>query len=139
MDYLLDTCALSEMVAYERNRKAEEAILALPRESIYLSAISVGEINCGILEMATGAKKTFLTQWFHEHVLGLYVNRTLPLDTIVAIRWGALDAEMKRRGLTMQTTDAIIAATALHHGMTVVTRNVADFEDCGVSIFNPWT
>src|SRR5438874_1852136 len=127
MAFLLDTCTISELVAKRPDRHAVEQVEQLPRESIFLSVVVLAELQSGIEQMAPSARRIFLEKWLHEHVLPLYADRTFPIDTPIARRWGLMDADLCERGLTMQTVDGFIAATALEHGMTVVTRNEADF------------
>ena len=138
MPFLLDTCALSELVAIERDPKAVENILRLPREELFLSAITIGELQNGTEQLAPCARKEFLRTWLDDHILKLYLNATFALDTAIALTWGTLMADLKRRGLTMQVKDSQIAATALVHDLTVVTRNESDFRHAGVRILNPW-
>ncbi len=138
MSYLLDTCSLSEFVVPKPDPKAVNALTALPREEIYVSAITLGELEQGVSELRPGPRKAFLRRWLDEHVFTLYAERTIPVETTVAREWGILNARLKEQGSKLQFKDSLIAATALVHGLTVVTRNQTDFAAAGVSIFNPW-
>ena len=138
MAYLLDTCALSELVAKNPNPVAVGNILRLPREAIFLSVITIGELQKGVDELDPCQRKDFLKVWLEDHVLGLYLDRTFDLDILTARAWGTLSASLEARGLTMQTRDSFIAATALVHDLTVVTRNEHDFAPSSVRILNPW-
>jgi predicted nucleic acid-binding protein len=138
MAYLLDTCALSELVAKKPHRPAVEKILRLPREDIFLSTITIGEIQSEIDELQPCERKVFLQVWLEDHVLKLYSDRTIAVDIAVARVWGTLSANLIARGRTMQVKDSLIAATALVHGLTVVTRNEGDFAHSGVRVFTPW-
>jgi toxin FitB len=138
MPFLLDTCAISEFVTAQPDPHAIQYLIALPRAEIYLSAITIGELDRGIAESQTGKRKAFLQTWLDEHVLPLYAERTLPVDITVARQWGSLAASLTRRGLKMQIADSLIAATAVVHGLTVVTRNESDFASSKVHILNPW-
>ena len=138
MPFLLDTCAISELAAQVPDQRAVDRILSLPRDELFLSVIVVGELHAGIEQMPPSKRKDFLRSWFTDHVLTLYADRTHGIDAPTAIRWGALTSETRKRGLPMQISDALIAATALVHDLTVVTRNDADFAPSGVKVFNPW-
>lgn len=139
MMYVLDTNVVSEL------RKARtgkiDANVAAWAESIdasvlFVSSITIMELELGILsvERRDAIQGSRLRSWLEQHVLPEFSGRTLPVDTAVALRCARLHVPDKR-----SERDAIIAATALVHGMTVVTRNVADFEPTGVAIINPWT
>jgi len=138
MQFLLDTCALSELVARKPNRDAQEAIVNLPDEAWCMSAMTVGELRRGIDEMDAGKRREFLEAWFSDHILGIYFSKIVPFDWEAAKIWGSMYADLLNRRLPMQVEDSIIAATAMTHGLTVVTRNESDFIHCGVPIFNPW-
>src|ERR1035437_3360935 len=106
MAFLLDTCAVSELVAKSPNPHAVQAITNMPRDEIFLSIITVGELHAGIVGLAATARKAFLTSWFNEHVLGLYGPRTFLVDLSITLRWGEIKSDLRRRGQTMQATDA---------------------------------
>jgi predicted nucleic acid-binding protein len=136
--YLLDTNVLSEL-RKARAGKADANVVAWARTvaagGLFLSVVVVQELELGTLlaerrDPSTGA---ILRAWLDEHVLPTFSERVLPIDTTVARRSAALHVPDPR-----PIRDALIAATALTHGMTVVTRNVADFEPTGVMVLNPW-
>ena len=138
MMYLLDTNVVSELRKTQTN-KADRNVTAwarsLPSESMFLSAISVLELERGtlLMERRDAFQGAMLRSWMENLVLPSFAGRILPVDTAVALRCATLhvpDPQSYR--------DALIAATALVHGMTVVTRNVSDFEPAGVAILNPW-
>ncbi|MCV5925594.1 type II toxin-antitoxin system VapC family toxin, partial [Escherichia coli] len=103
---------------------------------LFVSSITIMELELGILsvERRDAVQGSVLRSWLEQHVLPEFSGRTLPVDTAVALRCARLHVPDKRG-----ERDALIAATALVHGMTVVTRNVADFEPTGVQIINPWS
>ena len=138
MGYLLDTCALSELVSKFPHLPARSVLVSLPRSEIHLSIITVGEVHAGIVEMTDCPRKNFLIKWFNDHVLGLYLEHTFHIDHAIALRWGTMLADLRARGKTMPESDSLIAATALVHDLSVVTRNEAHFANSGVRILNPW-
>jgi predicted nucleic acid-binding protein len=136
--YLIDTNVISEF-RKESTGKADRNVAAWARsvavESMFLSAITVLEIELGTLRMERrdASQGAILRAWMETHVLPAFAGRILPVDTPVALRCAALQAPNPR-----SYRDSLIAATALVHGMTVVTRNVSDFEPTGAAILNPW-
>ena len=136
--YLLDTNVVAEM-RIGRTRKVNRNVIAwadsIPAVSLFLSVISVLEIEIGVLlaERRDPAQGTVLRSWLDLQVMAAFAGRILPVDTAVARRCAGLHVPDKR-----PDRDALIAATALVHGMTVVTRNVSDFAPTGVTIVNPW-
>ncbi len=136
--YLLDTNVLSEL------RKAGDGkadanvttwLSSVDAGTLYVSAMTLMEIELGILriERRDAAQGTRLRTWMTHHVLPEFQNRTLAVDTAVALRCASLHVPDPRA-----ERDALIAATALVHGMTVVTRNLGDFEATGGPLLNPW-
>ena len=136
--YVLDTNVVSELRKV-RLGKADARVAAwtesVDASDLFLSAITIMELELGVLaiERKDSAQGTVLRAWLEQQVLPEFAARTLPIDTAVAQRCARLHVP-DRRG----ERDALIAATALVHGMTVVTRNRADFEPTGVGIVNPW-
>lgn len=136
--YLLDTNVVSELRKV-RLGKADAHVAAwadsVDAADLFVSAITVMELELGVLaiERKDATQGALLRTWLDQQVLPEFVARTLPIDTAVAQRCARLHVPDKRG-----ERDALIAATALVHGMTVVTRNVADFEPTGVTLINPW-
>ena len=134
--YLLDTNVVSEL---RKGRKAHRGVgmwaRTLPAASLYLSAISILELEIGILliERRDWKQGEVLRTWMNRHVLPTFTGRVLAVDTAVAQRCAALHVPNPR-----SDRDALIAATALVHGITVVTRNTSDFQTMGVGVVNPW-
>jgi predicted nucleic acid-binding protein len=102
---------------------------------LYLSVLSLGEIRKGIDRLPAGARRTRLTTWLEADVLAWFGARLLSIDGVVADRWGRLLAASER---SLPAIDSLLAATALVHGLTLVTRNVADFEIPGLKVIDPW-
>jgi toxin FitB len=136
--YLLDTNVVSEL-RKAKSGKADAGVIAwaagIPASELFLSAISVLELEMGVLlvERRDAAQGTVLRSWLDRHVLPAFVDRILPVDAAVARRCARLHVPDPRA-----ERDALIAATALVHELTVVTRNVGDFEATGVRLLNPW-
>ncbi len=130
--YLIDTCVVSE--ARRRTPRAVEWLRAAQPETLYLSAITIGEIAKGIMiKMRTDPPAAAsLLRWLDE-LRFVYSARILPIDDAVAAGWGNLMAQRTR-----PVADALIAATAYVNNKIIVTRNVADFADTGVQVIDPW-
>ena len=138
MNYLLDTCVISELVNRRPNASVMEWIRQQDPASLYLSYITVGELKKGIAKRGGDARAKVLEKWLQTEVLGLYANRILPVENAVAQEWGRICGEGERIGRKRPVIDALIAATALVHGMKLVTRNVEDMAGMGVPILNPF-
>lgn len=138
MMYVLDTNVLSELRKV-RGGKADANVTAwaesVDAADLFVSAITIMELELGVLsiERKDAAQGAMLRAWLQQHVLPEFSERTLPVDTAVAQRCARLHLPDKR-----VERDALIAATALVHGMAMTTRNVADFKPTGVTIINPW-
>ena len=134
--YILDTNVVSEL---RKAKKADQNVTKwaqpLPSATLYISVISLLELEIGILLLERRDKEqgAILRAWMNRHVLPTFSGRILAIDTTVAQRCAALHVPNPR-----SDRDALIAATALVHGLTVATRNVADFEGMGVDVLNPW-
>lgn len=115
-------------------------IVITPEHLLHLSVITIGEIRKGIDLLDEGdPKRGALQSWLDRDLRVRFAGRLLPFDEWVAERWGQIEALAKRQHVTLLTIDAQLAATALHHGLTFVTRNSADVRLTGVPLFNPWT
>ncbi|WP_236699219.1 MULTISPECIES: type II toxin-antitoxin system VapC family toxin [Xanthomonas] len=138
MMYVLDTNVLSELRKI-RLGKADANVAAwsesVDAANLFVSAITIMELELGVLsiERRDAPQGAILRSWLEQHVLPEFSGRTLPIDTAVAQRCARLHVPDKRG-----ERDALIAATALVHGMAVVTRNAADFQPTGVAMVNPW-
>jgi predicted nucleic acid-binding protein len=136
MSYLIDTCALSELVSVRPDKNVISWFESKPQESLHLSVLSLGEIRKGVEKMSQGRRRDQILSWL-EHDLPLWFeDRMLPVDNHVADEWGRLLSKVER---TIPAVDSLIAATALCRRLTVVTRNVKDFDLPGIETLNPWT
>lgn len=136
--YLLDTCVLSEFVKPQPERKVVDWLNTVDPEAVYLSAVTIGEIQFGISSRPPSNRRTELEVWLNETLPQQFGGRILALDAGTFGAWGKMTAEQKRNGAAQGVMDSLIAATALEHRMVLVTRNVSDFTVPGLSVFNPW-
>ena len=142
MKYLLDTCVVSELVKPAPDHGVVEWLAQQDELALGLSALSLGELKRGIEKLAAGKRKTFLQKWLAENVIRRFADRVLPVSAEVGTRWGELQAQLETqletKGKPMPAIDGLIAATALHHRLTLVTRNTRGMEASAVPLFNPW-
>ena len=134
MSYLVDANVLSEPTKSRADSRVKEW-LRRNEGSVAVDPIILGEIRYGILVLDSGAKRSRLETWFDDVVATIHC---LPWDTETALRWAKLLADLKNRRTSMPVKDSLIAATALVHGLSIVTRNVVDFEKSGVPVVNPF-
>ena len=137
MRVLLDTDILAELVKADGNPAVKAALDEIPSANVFLSVLTVGEIAKGVALLAPGRKKQHLTKW----LAGLeqqYAERVLPLDVETARIWGELTAHAQQSGVIIPPTDGMLAATALRHGLHVMTRNSKPFEASGALLLDPW-
>jgi predicted nucleic acid-binding protein len=105
---------------------------------LYLSVLTLGEIRKGLAGLPQGRRRTHLETWLEVELQARFAGRILPIDAPVADRWGLLAAQAKSRGMPLPIIDGLLAATALHYNLTVVTRNSSDFRNAQVQVLNPW-
>lgn len=134
MSFLIDTCALSEPVKPRPSPQVLAWFDTAPPETLFVSVLTLGDIRKGIEKLGDGRKRARLALWLETELPAWFEDRVLPVDRGVAEEWGRLVA---RRG-NIAAIDSLLAATALHRRLTLVTRNVADFAAMGVELLNPW-
>jgi toxin FitB len=138
VNYLLDTCVLSEFT----RRKPEETVIrwvsSIDEEKLFLSVITVGEIQRGIESLPESHRKTELLVWMNNGLIDRFGRRIIPLDVQTMLLWGSLTARMENTGQPMVLMDSLIVATALQNNLIIATRNVTDFLPCSVQVINPW-
>jgi predicted nucleic acid-binding protein len=137
VSFVLDTCVLSELTRPAPHPSVASWFDEQDSTTLFISVLTVGEIARGIAALSTGRKKTALTGWLAT-LRSTYGERILPIDAAIATIWGRIVAHADRVGAKPGVIDGLIAATALHHGYTVVTRNVADFEPTEVAVLDVW-
>ncbi len=136
--FLLDTNIPSELIRMRPDPRVSNWVYAQDEQSLYLSAVSIGEFRRGFVILPPSKRRTDLERWFEHDLLQRFGGRILPVTHSIADRWGVLDGQCQLKGTPLNTADGMIAATALDHDLTLVTRNVKDFTGLGVAIFNPW-
>ena len=137
MNYLVDTNVISELA----RPKPEEAVLAWIRQNepnLYVSTITIGELRKGIESLPSGSRKTNLQKWL-TGLCDRMQGRVLSFNLATVHVWGQMVARWAKTGETVPALDSQLAATAQRHGLTMVTRNVADFKNSGVKLVNPFT
>lgn len=135
MSYLLDTNVLSELARRKPHEKVADWFSRIPRNLLYISVLTIGEIRKGIEDVKDAERKERLFLWLEIDVREWFGKRILETTLEVADRWGRLQSEMKR---PIPAIDSLIAATALHHDLTLVTRNTRDFTYPSLQLINPW-
>jgi toxin FitB len=137
--YLLDTNVVSE---YSRPRppdpRVKKWVDAQREDSLHLSVLTLGEVRKGTTLLPAGRKRDQLEQWLDRELPVRFGDRLLPINAQIAEIWGEMAGEAQLQGTALAIIDGLIAATAKHHELTIVTRNVRDFRMWGISIFNPW-
>lgn len=137
--YLLDTNVISEATRPRPDANVMAWLAAADEDGLFLSVATLAELSCGVEAMATGRKQRRLRAWLLNELIPRFDTRILPVDTAVGVLWGACLARSKNAGHDIEAVDALIAATAERHTLTLVTRNVADFTGLKLPLLNPWT
>lgn len=138
MRYLLDTCIVSEASKRKPNERVIAWLASMSFDDLYLSVVTLGEIENGIYRLdEASALRHRLSIWLDE-IRRAYSGRIVSFDEETSLLWGRKTGENAHAGRTMPTADSQIAASALFHGMILVTRNVEDMSGIGVQIFNPF-
>jgi toxin FitB len=135
--YLLDTCALSEFTKPKPSASVDRWFAELPDGVDFVSVLTLGEVEKGITKLATSRRRATLERWFAD-LRDRFSGRILLVDEPVALEWGRITARAELRGEPIPSIDALIAATAIVHGLAVVTRNTSDIARTGAPIVDPW-
>lgn len=136
--FLLDTCVLSEFKKPKPDAGLYAWLANVDASTTYISVFTLGELRYGIALLPNSAKRRELERWITSEVLLDFARRTLPFDAEVADRWGTLRTQAQSRGTPLPPVDGMLAATALQHNLTVVTRNELHFRSAFVCVLNPW-
>lgn len=138
MNYLLDTCLISELAKSEPNTKVVQWVLSENETHFYISVLTFGELQKGIEKLPRSKKKEKLRIWIEDELKNRFQNRIIGIDMGVSLLWGKIQCLAEKKGKPMPAIDALIAATGIVHDLTVVTRNVTDMAQSGVKLLNPW-
>jgi predicted nucleic acid-binding protein len=136
--FLLDTNCISEVVRLRPEPRVMAWIEAAEESLLYLSVLTLGEIRKGLAALPQGQRRSRLETWLEVELQARFSGRILSIDAAVADRWGLLAANAKVKGKPLSTIDGLLAATAIHHNLTIVSRNVSDLANTQVPVVNPW-
>jgi len=136
--FLLDTNIPSELMRPRPEPKVQDWVAAQDIGTLFVSVVSIGEMETGFATMRDAARRARLEASFERCLALLFAGRVLPITQTIAVRWGKLDGMRQMAGRPLSAPDGMIAATALEHGLALVTRNVKDFAALGVELLNAW-
>ncbi|MGD8174325.1 type II toxin-antitoxin system VapC family toxin [Marinimicrobium sp. ARAG 43.8] len=139
MRFLLDTCVLSEVVKPEPNPGVTAWLDAADEYTLYLSVLTLGEIQKGVSGLPAGQRKQRLQSWLDRDLRDRFSGRVVAVSDETATEWGLLAGEAKQKGIAAPVIDTLLAATARQHNLVLVTRNIKDFEPFSVHLLNPWS
>jgi predicted nucleic acid-binding protein len=136
--WLLDTNVLSELRRPKPERKVLAFVAAQPLDLLYVSAVTLAEIRFGIERASSATRRAELHDWLAHKVRPMFEERVLAVTEDVMFKWRLLVEDGRKAGHTFSQPDLIIAATALHHGLTIVSRDVSDYQMARAPVFTPW-
>ena len=137
MRTLVDTCVLSELRRTDGNPRVRAMFATIAESDVFLSVLTIGELRKGIDRLKAGPKKHAISTWIDRLAMSAE-GRILSVDLETAVIWGEVSARAEKKGRPIPAIDGLLAATALRHGLHLMTRNVVDFEPTGVLLVNPW-
>lgn len=138
MKYLLDTCVVSELSKKKPLKNLIFWIKQKDESDLYLSVLTIGELQKGITKLSESKKKRSLIHWVESDLLKRFENRILAITDSVARKWGDIQGKAEQEGKKMPVIDSLIAATGLVYDLQIITRNTVNMEFSGVNLFNPW-
>jgi predicted nucleic acid-binding protein len=136
--WLLDTNILSELRRPKPERKVLAFIAVQPLDLLYISSATLAEIRFGIERLGDASRRAGLNDWLTHKMRPMFAGRVLEITEDIMFKWRLLVEDGRKAGHTFSQPDLIIAATALNHGLTVVSRDVSDYQKAHVPVFNPW-
>jgi toxin FitB len=137
--WLLDTNVLSELRRPRPDPKVVAFVAAQPLDLLHVSVVTFAEIRFGIELVKDAARRMELNEWLEHRLRPMFEDRVLEITEDIMLTWRLLVEEGRKRGHTFSQPDLVIAATALHHGLTIVSRDTSDYETANVPVLNPWT
>lgn len=138
MNYLLDTCVISELIKPEPNLNVIKWISDIDERCLYICVLTIGEIHKGIEKLPESKKKENLHKWVNVDLKERFNNKILNIDIHTATIWGKVQAHSELVGQTLPSIDGLIACTGIAHDLTIATRNIKDMKASGASLVNPW-
>jgi len=139
MRYLLDTCVVSELVKSVPDIRVTTWIDSVDEDTVYLSVLTVGEIQKGIARLPGGNRRTRLQRWLDNDLRIRFAGRILPVSEEIAATWGSIEGAAELQGRPIPTMDGLIGATAVSHNLTLVTRDETALVRTGARLMNPWS
>lgn len=136
--FLLDTNIISELLKPRPDANVTTWVDGTDESLLYLSVLTLGEIRRGIASLAQSRRRATLEAWLQKDLRARFEDRILEIDEDVADRWGLLTAAARNSGIVLPVIDGLLAATALAHNLTLVTRDTGQIPSMGVAVFNPW-
>jgi predicted nucleic acid-binding protein len=137
--FLLDTNVISELIKPKPEPKVTRWVDGTDEELLFLSVLTLGEIRKGVVLLPRSVRRTALEAWLSKELPSRFSKRILSVDQEVADQWGHLSGLTSARGVHVGVIDGLLAATAIEHNLTLVTRDTRDVRATGVTLFNPWT
>ena len=137
--WLLDTNVLSELRRPRAEPKVVTFVSRQPLDLLYVSTVTFAEIRFGIEAISDASRRAALNEWLTHRLRPMFEQRILPITEDITLKWRLLLEDGRKMGHTFSQPDLIIAATALHHGLTIVSRDTSGYKRAGVPVHNPWT
>ena len=138
MNFLLDTCLLSELYRKRPNKNVANWVAGIEEHRLFVSVLSLGEIQKGVAKLNEGERKQKIQTWLDSDLQKRFANRIFPMDLEILLEWGRFCGECEKRWASLPVIDSLLAATAICRNLSVVTRNIGDFSRFPVKVFNPW-
>ena len=138
MKYLLDTCVVSELIKARPSKGVVDWIGGCDEESLFLSVLTIGEVQKGIAKLDDGKRRYEIQRWLNWDLRKRFAERMLPVDERISLNWGILQAKAEKDGTPVPTINGLIAATAITHNLTVATRDEGGLRHTGARVINPW-
>jgi toxin FitB len=138
MNYLLDTCLISELIKPKPKKSVVNWIKQIDDDSLFISVLTLGELQKGVSKLPDSKKKNSLQNWLNTELTQRFENRIISINQQIATTWGHIQGTAEQQGKKIPAIDSLLAATAITYDLTVVTRNHSDMVRTGAKIFNPW-